>query len=175
MPDTIASKAKGGYKYWLLNCVMAVKWAWSQSTVISDRVSFFGTSQGGGAALLLGSIFQGHGIRCVAADEPFLTNYPKAAWRGAYEVAKKVFEQEPNKEEAWHSLGLVDTISHAPRMAYPVLLTEGGMDETCPPDTIDSLYELLPSTKSKMYISGRGHGYNFEFISLVCAWFRLYA
>ncbi len=175
LPDTIRTKAQGGYKNWLLNCVMAVKWAWEQNTVIADRVSFFGTSQGGGTALLLGSIFKDRGIRCVAADEPFLTDYPKAAWRGAYAVAKDAFNNESEKAEAWHSLGFVDTIAHAFRMVYPVLLTEGGLDEKCPPDTVDSLYDKLPFTKSKTFLSGRGHGYNYEFIHLVCAWFRIFA
>ena len=175
LPDTITTKAKGGYKLWLLNCVMAVKWAWEQSTVIPNRVSFFGTSQGGGTALLLGSVFKDRGIRCVAADEPFLTNYPLAAWRGAYIVAKDAFQQEPDKGSAWHSLGFADTIAHASRMTYPVLLTEGESDEICPPDTVDTLYCKLPFTRSITFLAGRGHGYNYEFIRLVCAWFRLYA
>lgn len=176
LPDTISTKAQGGYKDWLLNCVMAVKWAWSVDCVLPDRVSFYGTSQGGGTALLLGSVFKDRGTRCVAADEPFLTDYPRAAWRGAYGIAEAAFKRAANKGEAWHSLGFADTISHAPRMTYPVLLTEGGVDEACPPDTIDSLYKKLPNTtKSKTYLANRAHGYNYEFYLLARTWFRLYA
>lgn len=176
LPDTIRTHAQGGYKVWLLNCIMAVKWAWMQNTTLPGRVSFYGTSQGGGGSLLLGSIFKGKGIRCVAADEPFLTDYPKAAWRGgAYSIAQNAFYEAKDKADVWHSLGFVDTVAHASRMTYPVLLTEGGSDDVCPPETVDSLYEKLPFTKSKVLLAGRGHGYNYEFIQFVCAWFRLYA
>ena len=175
LPDTIRTGAAGGYKTWLLNCVMAAKWAWKQPQVIPDRISFYGTSQGGGGSLLLGSLFADRGVRCVAADVPFLTDYPRANWRGAYGVAKKAFDESTDPDEAWHSLGFADTMSHAFRMQYPVLLTEGGADDVCPPDTIDQLYDRLPYTKSKTFLANKGHGYTMEFMHLVQAWLRLYA
>ncbi|MHC1694884.1 MAG: acetylxylan esterase [Eubacteriales bacterium] len=175
LPDTIRTKAQGGYRSWLLNCVMAVKWAWTQSCVLPNRVSFYGTSQGGGGSLLLGSLFKDKGVRCVAADQPFLTDYPRADWRGAYYVCKAALDEAEDKNEAWHSLGFADTYNHAPRLTCPVLLTQGELDEVCPVDTIEALYKRLPLTKSLTWLSGRGHGYNVEFMHLVWAWLRLYA
>ena len=175
LPDTLRTGAQGGYRLWLLQCAMAVLWAWGQPQTLPERVSFYGTSQGGGGSLLLGSLFAGRGTRCVAADEPFLTDYVRANWRGAYDVAKAAFDEAADKNAAWKALGLADTLSHAHRMAYPVLLTEGGADDVCPPDTIDHLYELLPSTKSKTWIGGKPHGYTYEFMNLAWAWFRLFA
>ncbi len=174
LPDTVYSKGEAGYKIWLTNCVMDVLWAWKQKSVINNRVSFYGTSQGGGTALLLGSIFANKGVMCVAADEPFLTDFPLAAWRGAYGVTKKAFDSQESKD-GWHSIGFVDTVNHAHRMNYPVLLTEGEKDDTCPPETVESLYNKLPSTKSITMLSGRGHGYNYDFMRLAWAWFKLYA
>lgn len=175
LPDTIESHAREGYRHWLLCCVLAVRWAWTQPCVLPDRVSFYGTSQGGGTSLLCASIFMGKGLRCAAADEPFLTNYPQANWRGAYQVAHAAFDNAADKKDAWHSLGFVDTLSHAHRLTCPVLLSEGGADEACPPDTIEPLYDLLPSTKAKYFMDNRWHGYNREFMHLVWAWLRLYA
>lgn len=178
LPDTLRTEAKGGYREWLLDVVTAVRWAWEQSLVLPNRVSFYGTSQGGGTSLLLGSIFAGRGTACVCADEPFLTNYPLAAFRGAYGIAKGGYEETvaaKGEAAAWHAFGMIDTLCHAHRMNYPVLLTAGGCDPICPADTVESLYAKLPKTRSLTYLHNHWHGYNLDFIKLACAWFELYA
>ena len=84
MPERAQSAAQ-----WLSDAAIAVEWARGQETVEPSRFGFFGTSQGGGTALLLGSIFSGVGTKAVAADEPYLTNYPLAHGlevRGAYQT-----------------------------------------------------------------------------------------
>ncbi|MCQ2424962.1 MAG: acetylxylan esterase [Lachnospiraceae bacterium] len=163
-----------GYFGWIVNVVGAVRWAMKNPTVIPDRVSFFGTSQGGGASLLLGSVFRDHGTRCVCADEPFLTNYPASLWRGAYFAAKEGFVKVP-ENEGWHNLGFADTLSHAYRMTYPVLLTLGTGDDTCPPDTIRPLFDKLDTDKMLLSLKDRWHGYQYEFIRHALTWFELYA
>lgn len=179
LPDTVRTGAKGGYREWLMDAICAVKWAWTQGNVLANRVSFYGTSQGGGTALLLGSIFAGRGTACVCADEPFLTNYPLADFRGAYAVAlpgcEDVRKSTGDEAAIWRAFGFIDTVCHATRMDYPVLLTAGGNDVVCPPETVASLYERLPQTKSLTYLHAHGHGYNTEFIKLACGWFSLFA
>jgi cephalosporin-C deacetylase-like acetyl esterase len=173
LPDTITSGGKDGYRIWFANVLMAVEWAMRQPSVLPNRLSFFGTSQGGGTALILSSIFKGKGIRCVAADLPFLTNFALANGRGAYQVCWK--EMKEMGARGWKSAGLVDTLSHAHRLEVPTLLTSGGVDEVCPPDTIESLYERLPGIKGLIHLKTTGHWYTKEFIPLASAWFRLYA
>jgi len=178
LPDTARTDAKGGYRDWLLDVICAVKWAWKRYNVLENRVSFYGTSQGGGTSLLMGSIFAGRGTSCVCADEPFLTDYPLAAFRGAYGVTVTGIEdaaRERGEEAAWRALGFADTICHAHRMNYPVLLTGGGRDDVCPPETVESLFGRLPQTKSYTFLHRHPHGYNTDFIKLACAWFELYA
>ena len=175
LPDTVISGAENGYKIWLANCILAIQWAMKRTEVIADRISFFGTSGGGGASLLLASLFRDKGVRCVAADLPFLTNYPMARGRGAYAHAKKGLDAVQDKVAGWKALGFVDTIAHAPRLTAPVLLTAGGKDESCPADTIKSLHNILPGTKSLTYFADLTHRYTREFIPLAAAWFRIYA
>ncbi len=175
LPDTVTTGAKGGYRTWLLNCIMAVKCALKQSCVLPERVSFFGTSQGGGGSLLLGSIFKDKGTRAVAAEQPFLTDFPGADFKGAYNMVRKVYEEAEDKEAAWKAMGYIDTISHACRLEIPVLLTSGTADRVCPQDTVESLFSRLPGTKSYTNFSCMSHGYSREFIQLAMAWFRLYA
>ncbi|MGL1891287.1 MAG: acetylxylan esterase [Spirochaetaceae bacterium] len=175
LPDTVLSGARQGYKIWLVNCIMAINWAMKQREVIENRISFFGTSQGGGGSLLLGSIFKDRGLRCVAADVPFLTNYPMANGRGAYSHATEGLDLLEDKAAGWKALGFVDTMTHVKRLTCPVLLTAGGKDTVCPPETIQSLYEKLPGTKSLTYFETLIHRYTREFIPLAGAWFRIYA
>lgn len=175
LPETAASGGEKGYKQWLANALMAVDWAMKQAEVLEDRVSFFGTSQGGGGALLLGSLFRDRGVRCVAADLPFLTHFARANGRGAYGRIQQGLQSLQDQAGGWKALGLVDTLSHAHRLAFPVLLTAGGKDETCPPETIEALFERLPDTRSLTYLKNGVHRYSNEFIPLASAWFRLYA
>lgn len=175
LPDTIRSGAREGYYTWLLHCLLAVRWAMQQPQVIPDRVSFFGTSQGGGGSLLLGSVFRGRGVRCVAADLPFLTNFPIALAHGAYQLVVEGLAELDDQAAAWRAIGFIDTMSHARRLDIPVLLTAGGADQTCPPETIEALFDVLPATRSFTFLSGVPHRYTVEFIPLAAAWFRLYA
>ncbi len=173
LPDTFLSGGKGGYFTWLVNCVMAVKWALAQENVIENRVSFFGTSQGGGGSMLLGSIFNDI-TQAVACDQPFLTNLTLGENRGAYTMGVdmyKDFDVEIVKQGKFY----IDTLNHVHRFNFPVLLTSGGKDDVCPPDTIVSLFEKLSGTKSYTHFEHLQHGYNREFVQMAKAWFMIYA
>lgn len=174
LPDTVLSGGEHGYCEWLKDCLHALWWAQEQPHVLENRVSFFGTSQGGGAALLLASILRGRGVRCAAADVPFLTDFRNAGRQGAYDVAMQALDECDDQVRGWYALGLIDTIRHAHRLDLPVLLTAGGKDGTCPPDTIEALFNSLPGTRSFTYLKEAGHGYTQPFMPLAQAWFRLY-
>ncbi len=162
------------YWGWMINAIGAVLWAMKQPSVLPDRVSFFGTSQGGGTALLLGSIFRDRGTRCVCADEPFLTHYPLSHFIGAYDIIRAGMEQV-SPEIGWNNLGYVDTVSHAHRMVYPVLLTLGTGDTVCPPETVRALFDALDTDKMLLSLRGRGHGHQFETMRHVLTYLELYS
>lgn len=172
-PDTFLSGGLKGYYTWLVNCVMAVNMALKWDCVIPDRVSFFGTSQGGGASMLLGSIFSDI-TKAVASDQPFLTNLTLAGQRGAYGIGQELIEQakEEDRERAAY---YIDTVHHVHRFTFPVLLTSGGQDGTCPPDTIEDLFHQIKGTKSYTHFEHLSHGYNREFVQMAKAWFLIYS
>ena len=175
LEDTILSDAKRGYREWLIDAVCATNWARKRDRVLEDHVSFYGGSQGGGTSILLGSLYKDRGIACVAADEPFLTNFSLANFRGAYGLASNGMNSMSDEAAAWHALGFIDTCNHVSRISFPVLLTAGGADTTCPPDTVKSLYERLSCLKSLTYMPKQGHATGQLFIKLAMAWFSLYA
>ena len=175
MPDTIRTGARGGYKTFLAQGAMAVRWALSRPECLPDRVSFFGTSQGGGGSLLLGSVFAGRGCRCVAADQPFLTDLPRLqAMAGTAAIYREAMD-EVGEERAWRAQGLVDSLSHVHRLTMPVWLGAAGRDEAIPPAAVESLFRRLTGTKCYMYLAPSGHGHTREFTRLAAAWFDLYA
>ena len=118
------------------------------------------------------------GVRAAAADVTFLTNFPLALATvepGAYGLMFEPLGQMGDRAgEAWRALGFVDTTSHAHRLTMPVLLTAGGDDHVCPANTIQSLFEKLPGTRSYTELRGQGHAYTQPFLHLARAWFRLY-
>lgn len=178
LPDTMRTFGQGGYKTFLTQCAAMIFYAWTLPGVLPDRVSFFGTSQGGGGSMLLGSLFSGRGCRCVAADEPFLTNYPVSLLRGAYAVLGRAIEDMEKAgtlEKGWKGLGYADSLSHAHRLTMPVLLTSGTADTVCPPDTIEPLFPLLTGTKCYMSTLDMVHGHNREFTLMAACWLRMHA
>lgn len=181
LPDTVTSLGRKGYAEWLTDAILAVRWGLEQEGVEAERFAFFGTSQGGGTSLLLASIFSGRGVSCVAADVPFLINLPlvysKDGWvrNSALVPLDKIERERPaDLPAAWKALGYVDVLSHAHRLAMPVLLTAAGEDETCLPETIRSLFDALPGTRSYTEIAGIDHGYTKQFLHLTRAWVRLH-
>lgn len=166
--------ACGGYGDWLCDCLLAVRWAMQQPDVIADRVSLFGTSQGGGGSILLGSLL-GDRVRCICADLPFLTAFPLSQLQGsAYSILQKAYESEA-KEDFWNRLGYVDTLSHAHRIHVPILLSSGGKDDVCPRETVDLLFERLHATKQYTYLEHGIHTHSRESLFLFRNWMTLFA
>jgi len=177
LPDTVKTKGKQGYVDWLMDAVLAVHWALALPKVNPTRFGFFGSSQGGGTSLLMASIFADHGVRAIAADVPFLTNFPLMLGRenkGAYAGASSAMKSKGGSAGEWKALGYIDTLSHAHRLRLPTLLTAGSLDIATPPDSVAALFEALPGTRSYTFLSGQGHGYTMPFIHLAKAWFKLY-
>lgn len=142
--------------------------------VLPGRLALYGTSQGGGAALLLASILGG-AVRCVCADLPFLTGFPLTKLAGpAYGLLQEGYRSEP-PQSFWNRLGYVDTLSHAHRLKLPVMLTAGGADDTCPAATVKALFEKLCCTKQLTWLQNGVHTHSRQSMVLFEAWMRLYA
>lgn len=164
----------GGYEDWLLDCLLAIRWAKKQPGVLADRLSLYGTSQGGGGSLLLASILKDQ-VCCVCADLPFLTAFPMTNLSGeAYGLLKEPYS---TVEESmfWNRLGYIDTVSHAHRLTMPVMLSSGGKDIVCPSATIEFLFNRLPGTKQYTYLKKNVHTHSRQSMVLFRSWLALYA
>jgi len=112
-------------------------------------------------------------VSCYVTGRKHATGKGVFAPTGAFEAFDRE-KDDARKARMARSLGLIDTHSHAHRMAYPVLLTAGERDLSCPVDSIQALYDRLPSARSITVLAGVEHGYTFGFLRLAHAWFDLY-
>ena len=164
----------GGYEDWLLDCLLAIRWAKEQPGVLADRLSLYGTSQGGGGSLLLASLL-GNQVRCVCADLPFLTAFPMTGLHGeAYGILKPAYAAE-EESVFWNRLGYVDTVSHSHRLTMPVMLSAGGKDIVCPPSTVEYLFMRLTGSKQYTYLEENVHTHSRQSMTLFRSWLALHA
>jgi len=176
-PDTVTSFGEHGYIDWLTDACVAVRWAREQPEVQPERFGFFGTSQGGGTSLLLGSLHADEGCCAVAADQAFLTNFPNLlAGENEDGWLTKTLKTIPEADlpKAWHALGLVDNISHVHRFTMPVYLGAGTADALLPPELIETLFVRLEGTRAFHILKDQVHGYTNVFKQMAAAWFRCY-
>ena len=57
----------------------------------------------------------------------------------------------------------------------PVMLSAGGADDTCPRETIEHLFQLLPNTKQYTFLEHQVHTHSRSSMYLFAAWLRMYA
>ncbi len=174
MAETVESFGERGYVEVLREVFWAVAWALEQPRVATRSLGLFGTSQGGGLALLLASMLREKFSCVVAAHLPFLTDFANAPDGGSYQIAKRKLAESADPQRAARALCVLDTLAHAHRLVIPVLLTAGGQDRLCPAAGIRKLYDRLPGVRALHETPTQGHVYTAEALRLTKVWFDFY-
>jgi len=135
-------------------------------------VAAVGTSQGGGLVLALAALDPR--IRAVVAHVPFLCDFRQAA-RTPESLVRKILERTGvDAEAALRTLDYFDPLHLAGRIRAPALISAGGKDKTCPPDTIRAVYDRIAARKSLFHDPGLEHTSSSEFYALVWPWLALH-
>ena len=168
--DTVLDPRKIiGYRQWFLECVLAIK----ALRKPNQKLVFLGTSQGGGAALVLSSIFQNDTLVC-AAEMPFLIGFSARN----YDFVRS-FVARSNIEVydfiAREKLYVVDPLNHSHRLSVPTLLIAGEKDNECPKEDIQLLFQKLNCIKKYVELEGQSHGYTKVFEEFALKWIRLHS
>jgi cephalosporin-C deacetylase len=119
--------------------------------VDAKSLAVMGASQGGGVSLLVAGLDPR--VSAVAADFPFLTDWPEslAAPGSPYADVRKYISEHPSQRAAvMKTVSYYDTLDVADRIRVPILVQTGLKDRTCPAPEIEKMYGRLKSAKKRL-------------------------
>lgn len=145
-----AQKPEGAYYQGAYADVMRViDFIATRPDLDANRVALVATSQGGGISLAVAGLDSR--VKAVVAHVSFLCNMPMAAGTPSL-IKNRLDKFNLNNSDALNVLAYFDCLQLAPMRKFPVLMSAGGKDTTCPLPTIQSVYERLRGKKSlKIY------------------------
>jgi cephalosporin-C deacetylase len=130
------------YRRVYVDAVRAVEAARSHPSIDPDRVGVTGISQGGGLAIAVAALEPG--IGAMAADVPFLSDFPRATRiidSNPYaEVRRYLKAHRDRVDQTYRTLSYFDVAILARRATAPALFAVALMDEICPPSTVYAAY-----------------------------------
>lgn len=159
MTRGIRSPGTHYYARFFTDGVLAVDALRSLDLVDPDRVGVTGGSQGGAAALVVGTL--GDGVRAVAARVPFLCEMPRGITiTDAYpfkEVANYLATHRDEVDTVLGTLSYFDGVNFARRARVPALFSAALMDPIVPPSTVFAAYNAYPAPKELLLWRYSGH------------------
>jgi len=142
----------------ILGIDRAVDWLWARPDVDRTRFDYSGGSQGGYFGWMLTALnhrFTSAFLRVPAGSD---TRGSLAGRASGWPKPLGEYKGE-RLAAATRNAGYYDGTSFAPRIACPVCVTVGFVDDTCPPSAVYATYNLLGSGERYILDSiGRGHG-----------------
>ncbi|MDE6270194.1 MAG: acetylxylan esterase [Muribaculaceae bacterium] len=147
------------YKGAFMDAVRAIDVLEQLPEVDTARIYAEGGSQGGALTLAAGALCDGR-LLAIAPYIPFLSDYPHyfriVNWPASV-VFKARDEQRLTDEEMYRNLSYFDIKNFARRIKMPVLMGIGLQDQTCPPHTNMSGYNLIEAPKQLRIYPECGH------------------
>ena len=142
----------------ILGINRAVNWVAARNDVDKTRFTYGGTSQGGGFGLILCGLnknFVKGAIHVAAITD--LSGFQKGRVSGWPKLIENVKAED--KEAATKVAPYFDGAHFAARIACPVRMSVGFIDETCPPSAVYSAYNAIQvKDKAMTHGIGMGHG-----------------
>jgi cephalosporin-C deacetylase len=152
---------RGGY----LDLVRGIDCLLTRPDVDPERIGLMGTSQGGGMAIAAGALDRR--VKAVVAHVPYLCNFRNNA-------AYAKFPELANDPAFLNTFDYFDPVNLAPWLRAPTLVSSGGLDVTCPPDAIRSVFDRLPGIKALVHYPDLTHTTCDDFYEMRWEWMRRY-
>ncbi|GAA4749651.1 cephalosporin C deacetylase [Flavisolibacter ginsenosidimutans] len=140
----------------------------TRSDIDSNRIAMVGTSQGGGISLAVASLDKR--IKAVVAHVPFLCNFRLAASVNKSLVKTLLDRAKANTETSLQTLDYFDPLQLVTNLKVPVLMSAGGRDETCPAQTIQSVYDKIHARKKLKFYPELTHTSSVDFYNQTWSW-----
>jgi cephalosporin-C deacetylase len=129
-----------------------------------NRIGLIGTSQGGGMVLAAGGIDQR--VKAVVSHLPYFCDARH----------NPVFlTQDLGRDPKFlDTFDYFDPIHLAPRLRAPTLISAGGKDKTCPPESIRAVFDRLPGIKALAHYPELTHTSCGDFYEMSWEWMNRY-
>lgn len=159
-----------GYYYQgaYLDVIRGVDYMLSRADIDPARVGAMGTSQGGGIVLAVGALDPR--VKAVVAHVAFLCDMRRAASIQGALVKTLLDRHQVLNAQTFKTLDYFDPVNLADRLQAPVLLSAGGQDTVCPPETIRSVFDRLPGIKSIVVYPALTHTTSGDFYKMSWEW-----
>ncbi len=146
-----------------LDLIRGVDYLLTRPDVDTTRIGMMGTSQGGG--LVLAAAALDPRVKAVVAHLPYFCDMRhNPAFRGS----------EIDDPQKLATFDYFDPVNLAPRLRAPTLLSSGGRDDTCPPQTIRAVFDQLPGIKALARYPDLAHTSCADFYVMAWDWVDRY-
>ena len=149
MTRGIASPDSYFYRRVFTDAVRAIEALRSRAEIDPARIATVGGSQGG--ALALASASLDPTVKAVAADVPFLSDFPRAvglAPRDPYgEISRYLAVHRDRVDAVFKTLNYFDIVNLVPQAKARALFSVALMDTICPPSTVYAAYNVYGGDK----------------------------
>jgi cephalosporin-C deacetylase len=159
-----------GYYYQgaYVDVMRGIDYLLSRTDIDASRVGAMGTSQGGGIVLAVAALDSR--VKAVAAHVPFLCDMRHAALIPGALVKTLLERHGALNARTLRTLDYFDPANLAEGLRAPVLLSSGGQDAVCPPETIRSVFDRLPGIKSIVVYPALPHTSSGDFYRMGWEW-----
>ncbi len=151
-----------------VDVIRGIDYLLSRTDIDASRVGAMGTSQGGGIVLAVGALDSR--VKAVAAHLSFLCDMRRAAFIPGALVKTLLDRYKVRSARTLRTLDYFDPANLADRLRAPVLLSAGGQDAVCPPETIRSVFDRLPGIKSIVVYPTLPHTSSGDFYRMCWEW-----
>ena len=134
----------------------AVDWLAEQEYVDANRIGYYGTSQGGASALILGGL-NDH-FCAILASVPALCDHAGCK-KGRSSGWPKLLDFYHNDPEVLEASRYLDAVNFARKIDKATIdVTVGFIDGVCSPSSVYAAYNVIPSkSKTMLHETGLGH------------------
>jgi cephalosporin-C deacetylase len=143
-----------------MDIIRGIDYLCTRPDVDVNRIGLMGTSQGGGIVLAAGALDPR--VRAVVAHVPYFCDVRNNASFRACELG-----QDPVFLDIFDAF---DPVHLAPRLRAPTLISSGGRDKMCPPETIRAVFDRLPGIKSLAHYPDLTHTSCGDFYAMSWEW-----
>lgn len=174
LTSSITDKEQYIYRGAYMDCIRAVDFLCSQTSVDTSKVIVEGGSQGGALSIATAALDNKRIKLCVPAV-PFLSDfqdYFKLAPWPFNEFKAFVKEKNANWTDVYNTLSYIDIKNLADKITCPVFMSIGLIDTTCPPHINFAVYNQIKSSKNYQIYPTSGHGLPADYYNLKFQWIK---